>query len=131
MIQRIQTLFLLGAAILLTIMYFNPFISGAGELHINYTDSVAIAVLLILTTIIGYGNIFLYRRRMLQIRLCMFNCLLLLGLQGFIAYYVFTVKGVSFSITAAFPIIALVLTFLALRYIARDEAMLQAMNRLR
>jgi hypothetical protein len=36
-----------------------------------------------------------------------------------------------FSLTAVFPIVASVLTFLALRYISRDEAMIRAASRLR
>jgi hypothetical protein len=39
--------------------------------------------------------------------------------------------GAIFSVTVAFPLIAAILTFLALRYIARDEAMIKALNRLR
>jgi hypothetical protein len=138
MLQRIQTVFLLAAAILLTCMFFNPFITLKDLIrldkieYIRYADNMVIYVLLIVATFIGYLNIFLYRKRMLQIRLCIFNSLILLGLQGVIAYYVFPVEwGASFSLTAAFPVVAAILTFLALRYIARDEAMLKTMERLR
>ncbi|MCL2097809.1 MAG: DUF4293 domain-containing protein [Bacteroidales bacterium] len=131
MLQRIQTLFLLAAAILLTCMFFNPFISF-GEEIIKYTDSTLIQVLLIVATVIGYFNIFMYRKRTRQIRLCMFNCLVLLGVQGIIAYYLFTLKtGAAFSLTAAFPVIAAILTYMALRCIARDEAMVKMTERLR
>ena len=131
MLQRIQTVFLLTAAILLTCMFFNPFIS-AGDEAIQYTDFLTIRILLILTVAIGYLNVFMYRRRVIQIRLCLYNCLILLGLQGFIAYYIFTNEAeVVFSLTAAFPIIAAILTYMALRYIARDEALVKAVERLR
>jgi len=131
MIQRIQTVFLLVSAILLTCMFYNPFIS-AGDESLQYTDFLTIRVLLILTVIIGYLNIFMYRKRVLQIRFCIYNCLVLLGLQGFIAYYILTSEtDVVFSLTAAFPAIAAILTYMALRYIARDEAVVKAAERLR
>ncbi|MDR0295856.1 MAG: DUF4293 domain-containing protein [Prevotellaceae bacterium] len=131
MLQRIQTIFLLAAAILLTCMFFNPFISAGDEL-IQYTDFLTIRILIILTVVIGYLNIFMYRKRTIQIRLCIYNCLVLLGLQGFIAYYIFTNKvDVVFSLTAAFPIISAILTYMAMRYIVRDEALVKTMERLR
>ena len=131
MLQRIQTVFLLTAAILLTCMFFNPFFN-IDETPVKYTERIEMQVLLIIATVIGYLNIFMYRKRMRQIRLCIFNCLVLLGLQGFIAYHFFTIESVAvFSLTAAFPIIAAILTFMALRYIARDEAMVRTTERLR
>jgi hypothetical protein len=39
--------------------------------------------------------------------------------------------GAVFSLTVAFPLIAAILQVLALRYIARDEAMVKSLNRLR
>jgi peptidoglycan/LPS O-acetylase OafA/YrhL len=131
MIQRIQTIFLLAAAILLTCMFFNPFV-GSGDTALRYTDRIEMQVLLILSTVIGYLNIFMYRKRTRQMRLCIFNCLILLGFQGIIAYHVFTMgTGAVFSLTAAFPAIAAILTYLALRYIARDEALVKMTERLR
>ena len=131
MLQRIQTLFLLSAAILLTCMFFNSF-AGTGDTALRYTDRIEMQVLLIVATVIGYLNIFMYRKRMRQLRLCIFNGLVLLGLQGIIAYHVFTMnEGAVFSLTAAFPIIAAILTFMALRYIARDEALVKMTERLR
>jgi len=129
MIQRIQTLFLLISAVLLTCMFFNAFV-GSGDTALHYTDRIEMQVLLIVATVIGYLNIFMYRKRTRQMRLCIFNCLVLLGLQGIIAYHVFTM-GTGVSLTAAFPIIAAILTFMALRYIARDEALVKMTERLR
>ncbi len=131
MIQRIQTVLLFIAAVLLTCMFFYPFINfGEGQIH--YTDSLAMTVLLVVSTVISYINIFFYKKRTRQIRLCIFNCLVLLGFQGYIAYYIFTMgNGAVFSLTAAFPLIAGIFTVLALRYIARDEAMVKALSRLR
>jgi hypothetical protein len=131
MIQRVQTLFLLAAAGLLAIMFFSPlatYIDGA----VYYRSSWILLFLLILCTAADFINIFFYRRRMAQVRLCLFNSLLLLGLQGFVIYCMITAApGAVFSLTVAFPLIAAILQVLALRYIARDEAMVKSLNRLR
>ncbi len=137
MIQRIQTLFLLVAAALITCLFFCPFVDFGNGAGIDYTDIMPMTILLVVITFIACINIFLYRRRMVQIRLCMLNSLLLLAFQGYIIYYIATynaetaASGGVFSLTAAFPLIAAILTFMALRYIARDEAMVKAMDRLR
>ncbi len=137
MIQRIQTLFLLVAAVLMTCLFFYPFVDFGNNVSIEYTDIMPMMILLSAITFIAYVNIFLYRRRMVQIRLCMLNSLILLALQGYIIYYIvaynaeIALSGGVFSLTAAFPLIAAILTFMALRYIARDEAMVKAMDRLR
>jgi Ca2+/Na+ antiporter len=69
---------------------------------------------------------------MIQIRLCLFNSLVLLGLQGIIIYYMIIAEpGAVFSLTVAFPLIAVILLVLAIRYTGRDEAMIKSLNRLR
>jgi peptidoglycan/LPS O-acetylase OafA/YrhL len=131
MIQRIQTLFLLATVGLLAIMFFSPLAEYTGE-SILYRSSWVLLFFLILCSAVGFVTIFLYRRRMVQIRLCLFNSLVLLGLQGIIIYYMITAEpGAVFSLTVAFPLIAAILLVLAMRYIARDEAMVKALNRLR
>jgi len=131
MIQRIQTLFLFIACGLLFSLFFVPMATNAAQ-PTNYTDSSVLLALLIILILISFLSIFLYRHRMLQIRLCILNSLLLLGFQGIIAYYFFTAsEGTVFSLTAVFPIVSAILTFTAMRYIARDEAMVRAADRLR
>jgi hypothetical protein len=66
----------------------------------------------------------------LQIRLCGFTGVVLIGFQGLIAYYFFTMDA-AFSVTAIFPLVAAILTFIASRYIAHDEALVRAADRLR
>jgi hypothetical protein len=81
---------------------------------------------------VGFITILLYRHRMIQIRLCLFNSVVLLGLQGIIIYCMITAApGAVFSLTVAFPLIAAILLVLAIRYIGRDEAVVKSLNRLR
>jgi len=77
-------------------------------------------------------TIFSFKNRFRQIRLCNLNTLILIGFQIFLGVKFFTREpDAVFSITAVFPICAAILTFIAMRYIARDEAMVLAASRLR
>lgn len=98
--------------------------------------TLALAILLTVATVIPFITIFMYKKRVLQIRLCGLNMALLLGSTGMI-YYLGTqlveeLTGVlSYQIMTAFPIIAFILTFLALKAIGKDIALLKSMDRIR
>ena len=73
---------------------------------------------------------------MLQIRLCIVNTVLLLGMQGLLYYYVTAVSKLlpanpNYNIIFIFPLVSAILTFLALRSIAKDEALIRSLERLR
>lgn len=151
MIQRIQTVYLLISGLLMASLFFIPFAqieAQTGELY-NFMyrglvnadgetviPTLALAILLTVATIIPFITLFVYKKRVLQIRLCGLNMALLLGSTGMI-YYLGTqlideITGVlSYQIMTAFPIIALILTFLALRSIGKDIALLKSMDRIR
>lgn len=98
----------------------------------KYTDNLALTILTAITSATSLVSVFLYRKRIVQMRMTVFNMIVLLALQGWIAYYFFTCgKDVAFSMTAVFPIVACILSFLAFRGIAKDEALVQSVNRLR
>lgn len=131
MIQRIQTLFLLAATGLLFSMFFSDMAYNSSE-TIKYTNITALLIMLIVTCTISFVTIFLYRHRVIQIRLTILNSLIMLGLQGWVMWLFFSrPEDSAFSITAVFPIVAAILTFTAMRYIARDEAMVRSTSRLR
>ena len=131
MIQRIQTLFLL-ATVGLIIAILSSKVFYTAEYTVKYTEYTPYLVLSIATLFIAFFTIFMDHHRLFQIRLCIFNIILLLAFQGWIAYAFFTCEeGTIFSITAVFPIICVILTFTALRYIARDEALVRAASTLR
>lgn len=155
MIQRIQSLFLLFIVILLAILVTNPFVTfniepqmvkyilGASGLHRIDTSSVErvqslwfLMGFIIVVLAINFLNIFIYHKRVLQIRLCIFSIIMLLGLQG-VMYYVAYAFGQNlnskpqYSIVFIFPLISAILNFLALRAIARDEALIRSLDRLR
>ncbi len=131
MIQRIQTLFLLGASGLLFSMFFSKFASNA-DIIITYAQYRPFLTFSVITFLISFVSIFLFKNRIMQMRMCIYNMLVLIGYQGWIIYQFFSLKSkMTFSITAVFPFIAIILSFLALRYIGRDEALVRSVNSLR
>lgn len=150
MIQRIQSLYLLLSGLLMGSLFFVPLAQietdTQGVFQFIYrgltnaegemvTPTLALSILLTVATVISIITIFLYKKRLLQLRLCGINLALLLGSTGMI-YYLGSKLGdetavVSYSITTAIPVIALILTFLALKAIGKDIALLKSMDRIR
>ncbi len=132
MIQRVQTLYLLLTFGLLISLFFNKLCYTPGADPIYYTDFVPFLILTIASAVIAFFTIFLYRHRMIQIRMSLFNAILLLCFQGWIGYAFFTrEEGVAFSVSALFPVICAILTLVALKKIAQDEAMVRSANSIR
>ncbi|MDP3452671.1 MAG: DUF4293 domain-containing protein [Bacteroidales bacterium] len=131
MIQRIQTLFLLAATALIFSMFFFDMVYSVEE-SVKYSDIKPLLIMNIITLLLSFVSVFLYKYRMIQIRVSIFNSIILLGFQGWILWLFFTrPEDSAFSVTALFPLIAAILLFSAIRYIARDEAMVRSTSRLR
>ena len=153
MLQRIQTVYLLLIVVLTITTLFLPLAvlqagndlfsfdaSGVstlmGEPELIYPTWGLFALTAIIA-IVALVTIFLFKRRILQIRLCVFNALLMLGFYGFFAYlaYNFTssFEGMSLSVRfgLAFPFVNLILDYLAIRNIGADEALVRSLDRLR
>lgn len=156
MIQRIQTLFLLLALACLTVFFFFPFgnviiqdqkgisdvalgLYGAdfstdnGMQNFSTLPLLIIISLSVATTVL---TIFLYKRRILQIRLCVFNAIISLGCSGLALFFLYQASekfGIDFStnVLIVLPVVAAIFMFLALRSIAKDEALVRSIDRLR
>jgi len=144
MLQRIQSVYLLLIALLMAGMIFLPLaVVQAGEalyaLNVfgvrNVFPAWGLFAIAAIVALLSAGNIFLFRKRVLQIRICVFNAILLLGFYGYFAFVVCILKaeGLSFSVklASAFPLISLILDYLAIRGIGADEVLLRSLNRLR
>ncbi|MDH6304466.1 magnesium-transporting ATPase (P-type) [Parabacteroides sp. PF5-5] len=153
MLQRIQTVYLLIITVLTVIMLFMPLaVLQTGEKFYSFdvfgvnlmgTESELVYptwglfVLTALIAVLALLTIFLYKKRMLQIRVCIFNAILMLGFYGFFAYLIFIMKqqlgdlSVNVKIALAFPIINLILNYLAIRNIGADEMLVRSLDRLR
>lgn len=154
MIQRIQTLYLLIAAALVAVTLFAPlawFAGDAGEVRLYafalrtlegepVQSTVYLGILLALACALPVVTIFLYKRRLLQIRLCVVEMVLLAGalvLEGvyyFLSWRVFS--DMTFHMQAlrpaiALPLVAMLFAFLAARAVFRDELLVRAADRIR
>jgi len=95
-----------------------------------------IGVLSLLTGCASLGLIFLYKRRILQMRLTILTMLVIIGELIYIAwvsYQFCSAKGATFAIRfpLALPIICLPLLYLASRRMIYDETLIRASQRLR
>lgn len=150
MIQRIQSIYLLIVAVLMVVCLCNPLgslinvnneISEFTNLYIVTVDGMkdytpwALFVLLFIVAIIAFVTIFLFKKRMLQIRLTIFGSILLLGYYVTLLVFATTVLSEDVSYTPSWlvclPFVAIVLNWLAIRSIGADEALVKAYDRLR
>lgn len=153
MLQRIQTVYLLLVSVLMLSLLFLPLAvlqSGdklysfdvfglstlLGEKELLY-PTWGLLVLDVIAMVIALVTIFLFKKRMLQIRLTIFNTILLFGFYGLFAYMIYGFKGefgelvYTLKFAAAFPAVCIVLNYLAIRNIGADEALVRSLNRLR
>jgi len=153
MLQRIQTAYLLIIVALTVATLFLPLaVFQAGDIFYSFDASGISTIapepelvyptweLFALTTIIAMValvTIFLYKKRVLQIRLSVFNGLLMVGYYGLFAYLIWKVKGqaedldVTVRIALSFPLISIILNYLAIRNIGADETLVRSLERLR
>ena len=149
MIQRIQTVYLLLVTGLLIAAMCMPLGYFTGADAVQYTlmpagvsannmfqSTWGILCILILSSIISFLTIFLYKNRMLQIRMTVFCSVLLVGFYLAFLAFMFMLKSdleASFRISWAlsFPLIAIIFNYLVLRAIGCDEVMVKAADRLR
>lgn len=149
MIQRIQTVYLLLVIGLLIASMCLPMGYFVDENSLSYVFSpwgVALATsfystwgivsILFIATVITLATVFLYKNRVLQLRMTIFNSILIIGYYLAFLAFMFTIKkdlNASFQIHWALclPLIALILNYLAIRAIGRDEVLVKAADRLR
>lgn len=153
MLQRIQTVYLLLVAILSIATAFMPLAALQSGDQFYAFDVVGVSTmfgepelvyatwglfaLVAIVTLLALITIFLYKNRMLQIRLSIFNALIIIGFYATFAYFVYDIKsqiditGFSVKLALSFPLIALILDYLAIRNIGADEVLVRSLNRIR
>ncbi|MBQ1176732.1 MAG: DUF4293 domain-containing protein [Paludibacteraceae bacterium] len=136
MIQRIQSIYLLIVTILSIVICLYPYASINGA-ELTYTTSIIYAGLATIIPVTTLFTIFLFRKRILQMRLCSFACIVMLFQAGYmLASYFIASDGQAegtchLYLPAVVPYINIILTYLAIRGIGKDEAMVRAADRLR
>lgn len=152
MLQRPQTIYLLGAFLISLLLLTGPvaeFSNETGEYQLKHSglvdstgerlqvDTWPMSVLFIAVAALAFLNIFSYMNRMRQMRICIFLMLLHAGITGMIFYYIWA-AGNNLGDAATLhqwriiiPPVAIILLYLAFRRIRRDELMVKAYDRIR
>lgn len=154
MIQRIQTIYLLIAEILIGTLFFVPLAEITGKEGILYRfqiqgifmeglpgsgvnlSSWPLIILLVLSIILILVTTFMFRNRILQMRLAKIAVFTLVALSVLIYYYVISVTKIlaghySMSIFSVILVIAPILVYLAIRAIKKDELLVRSIDRIR
>ena len=142
MIQRIQSIYMLAAVVLTGVLpWFVPLATETetGQWNLSYllqagSPYAFIAYALLLATLLGLINIFLYKNRKLQLKINAFNIILLIALSGAIIYILFLSGEKTFSekgIGVVFPVLSILFLILANRGIGKDENLVKSLDRIR
>lgn len=149
MIQRIQTVYLLLVAVLMVVSLSLPVgnfiaadyaVTELSNLALIAADGSAdyqpwaLFALLLLVGALSIGTIFLYKKRMLQIRITLFSSILLIGYYIVLVAFVWMYKGddtFAPSWSLCLPLLSVILNYLAIRAIGKDEMLVKAYERLR
>lgn len=152
MIQRIQTVYLALALILIGFMAWLPlgeiatsnlvFDFNIKGVFNEETGKVVVSgwplvMLLVIIEVIQIMIIFGYKNRIRQMRMATFNILLMVGLLAvswfFVRSSLKTIGGgvYVFKMAMAFPLVAAILNYLAIRAIGKDEALVRSIDRIR
>lgn len=166
MIQRIQTVYLFTIIVLGTALFFLPVIqfttpeeagiqrmfelgaNGLNELTSEYNivtqelEPVSLqgvwglTATTLLIPVLALVILLLFKKRILQARLCIFLALLCIGYYGVLFIYVwFGCRNIAADwdilFGACFPLLCLVFTLMSVRRILRDEALVRSADRLR
>lgn len=155
MLQRIQTLYLLTTIVLMVVLFFLPIagmqnVQNAIFYELNYQGLYEVnadgnilqapiwmlTVLMLLIPLLTFITIFLFKKRLLQMRLIVFNIVLMAGYYGMLFIYLWqyakSLEAKFFmEFASAFPLVCIILNILAFRAVAKDEALIRSLNRLR
>lgn len=156
MIQRIQTLYLIVVVACMSLLIACPLATfdlvGAAQAglpaQIKFmafgTDGIKatmyLGILASLISILALAAIVLFKRRMLQVRLCTMQMILLVAAIGYMVYYHISLNNLvgsmgeymtRISVVNVAPLVALICARLAMRAILRDEYLVRSADRIR
>ncbi len=152
MIQRIQSVYLLVAAVFTAIFTFTHLVEIKSGEYLYYItafgvfDTNSTAEAIFSTTFFGLFAlalvllkiiiIFLYKNRAVQIRLSIISIVANLGLIGLIYYLSLNATSqlesvTSYKIPVIFPLVSVVLLILAILSIRKDDNLVKSLNRIR
>ncbi len=144
MLQRVQTLYLLAVVGFMTALCFTPmatYVADGVEGAFVAFDFWWIGALFTLAALLPFVVIWLFKNRLLQVRLLCAELVLLVGAQIFSLWYAigFT-KSVaalgeltmsSIKTPTFFPLVCIICVWLAIRAILKDERLVRSLDRIR
>ena len=156
MIQRVQSIYLFLVVVLMSFMLIMPFAELAlqdGQVVVFHSYAVKkyitqehsemvirtlpIFIMICLIGVISFMNVFQFNRRIIQMRVCVLNMMLMAGILILIFYYFYMVESTLrvenhvLKLPLIFPVIGIILTILAYRRIHEDEILVRSYDRLR
>lgn len=156
MIQRVQSVYLLLVTVLMSLFLVKSYAEidlGNSEVIQCYTYAVQkyldgektelikrtlpLMVLVLLTGIMSFFNIFLYQKRVFQIRVCLLTAILLIVQLGLVYLSYASLKSeygrlaISFNFAAIYPVLSIILIIMSYRAISHDETLVKSYNRIR
>jgi Domain of unknown function (DUF4293) len=157
MIQRIQSLLLLLVVILGVLFSFFPILQFTGyentyvmnayksvlaeDVSIVIAKNMGVGVMQGLILLVALATVFLYKKRSLQMKLSKLNILLIALQIAAIVMYSDVVKELmeteandivmGFKFGAIIPVLSLMLTYVAIRFIKKDDDLVKSADRLR
>jgi len=145
MIQRIQSLFLLLSSASFWVLFAFPFAGSdkptaafLADQSYNINDHILLLVLTVLGGVVGIIALFLFKNRPFQVKTTYFSLIfsiLMPIVVIFLFYNEATVNAMNVEIDDKLgiymPIIGLVSSVLAIRFIRKDEKTVRSMDRLR
>jgi hypothetical protein len=154
MIQRIQTLYLFLAVMVIALLFFFPLAELANNNGTFYTfrfnglfqqtskgeilslPSEAVVAFISINILLCMMAIIAFKHRKIQIRMCVFNIILLFCSLGVIYFYVAVPFSkfqdiVHFKVIAFLPLVAAILNYMAIKAIQKDEDLIKSIDRIR
>ncbi|HEY0750423.1 MAG TPA: DUF4293 domain-containing protein, partial [Chitinophagaceae bacterium] len=138
MLQRIQSIWLLLAAIFSAVTFRFPFYTGdwlkdeiQSPIDLNAQTTIWLTVLTVLTGVIAFVIIFLYDNRKLQLKLCYLGMFVNVMLLVLYFMEVGNFSGGTIALWCIFHFAILGCYILAARAIYNDEKLIKSMDRLR
>ncbi len=152
MLQRSQTLFLLGVFILSLLLLTGPithFTLDGSEFLLRHSGlynaagekmevvTWPLSVIFIISVVLTFLDIFFYRNRMRQMRIAIFLIMLNAGILGMMFFYTSVARGwledalVLYQWRFVVPPVCMILLYFAFRRIRRDELLVKAYDRIR
>ena len=134
MIQRIQSIYLLLAAIATGVLVFLFPLYTIDQMQHMILQDPTFTVLAVLSTLVSLFSIFRYRNRKQQVVSGRINIIINFVLFGFILFVYFNnynPETSSLGLGAFMPLVAVIFIVLANRAIMKDEALVRSADRLR